>query len=389
MHAESVPLERLAREAGTPLYVYSANALRERYRAIANAFADFEPLVCYSVKSNGNLAVLSLLAAEGAGFDIVSGGELFRVLRAGGDAGRTVFAGVGKKEEEMAQALAAGVHSINVESEIELERLDRVAREGGRGARAAIRVNPGVSPSTHAYVATGHAASKFGVSLDRARDILQRARRWKGVEIVGLHAHIGSQILEVAPYVEALDRLATLLDAMPGRRLPWVDLGGGFGIDYGGGPGLDPEVLAAALREKLRTLRCGLVLEPGRWVSGPAGILLTRVIDVKRGGSRAFVVADAGMNDLLRPALYGAQHRIVPVLEREGEALRADIVGPVCETGDFLGLDRELGEYVIVHELLHFSVPNHGKLWKSLMKAYLGDHEILHKRLQKAATRQS
>jgi diaminopimelate decarboxylase len=342
LHAEAVPLERLAADAGTPLYVYAANEIRRRYRAIAAAFAEFDPLVCYAVKANGNLGVLRLLAAEGAGFDIVSGGELHRVLRAGGDPSRVVFAGVGKSDVELAAALSAGIHAFNVESEGELARLDALARAAGLRARVALRVNPDVEADTHAYVATGHAGAKFGMPEGGARAILAGAARWSGIELVGLHAHVGSQIREVAPFERALAALEGLAGEFPGGRVPWIDVGGGFAIDYEGGPGLDPRALAAALAPRLRRLRARLAVEPGRWISGPAGILVTAVLDVKSIDGRTFAVVDAGMNDLVRPALYQARHRIVPVVESEGDRPRTDVVGPVCETGDFLGLDREL-----------------------------------------------
>ncbi|HET6204424.1 MAG TPA: diaminopimelate decarboxylase [Planctomycetota bacterium] len=342
LHAESVPLERLAQDAGTPLYVYAANELRRRYRAVGAAFSDFDPLVCYSVKSNSNLGVLALLAAEGAWFDIVSGGELHRVARAGGDLSRVVFAGVGKTDPELREALARGVHAFNVESEGELGRLDALARAAGKRPRVALRVNPDVAAATHAYVATGHARAKFGMPPERARALLAEPSRWEGIEFHGLHVHIGSRIRDVTPFVRALAVLEGLANAFPGGRLPSADLGGGFAIDEEEGPGLDLRALADALRPGLRRLGARLALEPGRWISGPSGLLLARVLDVKTAGGRALAVVDAGMNDLLRPALYDARHRIVPVVEPEGRRVRTDVVGPVCESGDFLGLDREL-----------------------------------------------
>jgi len=344
LHAGEVSLPALADSVGTPAYVYVAESFRERYRAVREAFSEFDVLVCYSVKSNGNLAVLSLLAAEGAGFDVVSAGELWRVRRAGGDPSKVAFAGVGKTDEDLLAALDAAVFSVQVESETEVGRLDGLARARGSRARVALRVNPGVEARTHPAVATGGARAKFGVDLPTARRLLRGRERFPNLEFVGLHAHVGSQIFEPSTYVRTIDRLATLAPSMPAGRIPHVDLGGGFGADPATGRTLDLRRLADAVGPRLRRLGSRLLLEPGRWISGPSGVLLTRVLDVKRSRRSAFAVVDAGMNDFLRPALYGAVHPIVRVDRGRGRARRFDVVGPVCETGDVLGRGRLLAE---------------------------------------------
>jgi diaminopimelate decarboxylase len=340
LHAAGVALPSLARAVGTPVYVYVAESLRERFRAVREAFVGLDVLACYSVKSNGNLAVLSLLAAEGAGFDVVSAGELHRVLLAGGDPSKVVFAGVGKTDEDLRAALDVGVLSIQVESEGEARRLDRIARARDARAPVALRVNPGIEARTHPAVATGGERAKFGMDLASVLRVLRA--RWSNLEIAGLHAHVGSQIFEVSTYVRTLDRLAALAGSFREARIRTLDLGGGFGADPATGRTLDLRDLAGAIAPRMRALGARLVLEPGRWVSGPSGLLLTRVLEVKKSGRRRFVVVDAGMNDFLRPALYDAFHPIVPVRARGGRARRYDVVGPVCETGDVLGSDRPL-----------------------------------------------
>lgn len=349
--AEGVDLEAVAQQVGTPCYVYSRAAIEERFRAFDSAFAGRDHLVCYAVKANSNLAVLNVLARLGAGFDIVSGGELARVLAAGGDPRKIVFSGVGKTEAEMRQALAAGIHCFNVESEPELELLNRVASALGKRAPVALRVNPDVDASTHPYIATGLRESKFGVDIDRAFEIFRSARALAHLEIVGVDCHIGSQILELKPFVDALERVLHLIGELAdaGVALAHLDLGGGLGIRYRDEAAPEPNDYVLALMAELqrrgpRLERLRLLIEPGRAVVGNAGALLTKVLYLKLGEAKNFAVVDAAMNDLLRPALYDAWHDIAPVRVDAPRTMRVyDVVGPVCESGDFLGRDRELG----------------------------------------------
>jgi diaminopimelate decarboxylase len=344
LHAEQVPLPAIAAEFGTPAYVYSRAAIEERFRAISAPLAGRDHLVCYAMKANSNLAILAVLARLGAGFDIVSGGELARVLAAGGDPGKVVFSGVGKTEAEMRVALAAGVRCFNVESAAELDRLDRVARAAGRRARVSIRVNPDVDPKTHPYISTGLKENKFGVAYADAPALYRDAAARAGIEVVGVDCHIGSQITEIAPYLEALDKVLALVDrlAAAGIQLHHLDLGGGFGIRYRDEtpPELGDFVQAVLARLGDRPLE--LMFEPGRSIVGNAGLLLTRVEYLKHAEARNFAIVDGAMNDLLRPSLYAAWHDIVPVTHRAAPAAAYDVVGPVCESGDFLGKERLL-----------------------------------------------
>ena len=344
LHVEEVSLERVADRVGTPTYVYSEATLRRHFRVVDGAFAGAPHIVCYSVKASGNLALLSALARWGSGFDVVSGGELARVLEAGGDPGRTVFAGVGKTEAEMAFALRAGIGMFNVESAEELEALDRVGRRLRRRAPFAIRVNPGVRAGTHRHISTGHSASKFGVPFAEARALYARARRMRGVRARGVDCHIGSQLTRLGPLAAALQQVASLYRALraEGQPLEWLDVGGGLGIRYRDEDPPSPDRWAATVRDATRDTGATVLIEPGRVLVGNAGVLLTRVLYRKRAGGRTLVVVDAGMNDLLRPALYGAEHAIVPVRAGRGTAQRVDVVGPVCESTDVLGRDRRL-----------------------------------------------
>ncbi len=345
LHAEGVPLGRIAEACGTPCYVYSRATLERHYRAFDEALAGRAHLVCYAVKANGNLAVLDVLARLGAGFDIVSGGELARVLAAGGDPARVVFSGVGKSEAELRQALAAGIRCFNVESLPELERLERVAAALGRRAPVAVRVNPDVDPGTHPYIATGLRESKFGLDPDSALAAYRRAAASPHLEVVGIDCHIGSQLTAVEPFVDAARRVLDLVDrlAAEGIVLRHLDLGGGLGVRYRDEAPPEPAELARALGAAVGDRPLELLLEPGRAIAANAGILLTRVEYLKEAGGHRFAIVDAGMNDLLRPALYQAWHAIEPVRERTDAPARAwDIVGPVCETGDFLGRGRRL-----------------------------------------------
>ncbi len=345
LFAEEVPVETIAERFGTPTYVYSRATLERHWRAFDEALGAQPHRVCFAVKANANLGVLNLLARLGSGFDIVSGGELERVLRAGGDPARVVFSGVGKQAAEMRRALEAGIHCFNVESGPELERLAAVAAEAGVQAPVSIRVNPDVDAGTHPYISTGLKENKFGVDVDTALALYRRAAELEHLRIEGIDCHIGSQLTETAPFVDALDRVLRLVDqlAEQGIHLNHLDLGGGLGIRYRDETPPEPAEQMAAIRERLGDTDLELIIEPGRAIAGNAGILVTRVEYLKHSEARHFAVVDAAMNDLMRPALYDAWQAIVPVTENGGREPRVyDVVGPVCETGDFLGKQREL-----------------------------------------------
>jgi len=342
--AESVPLDEIAQRFGTPCYVYSRAALESAFRAFAAPLAGREHLVCYAMKANSNLGVLDVLARLGAGFDIVSGGELARVIAAGGDPGKVVFSGVGKGEIEIRDALLARVLCFNVESASELARLDRIAGQVGTRAPVSVRVNPDVDPKTHPYISTGLKENKFGVACDEAFALYRKAAVSRNLQVVGIDFHIGSQLTDTAPFVAALDKALELVDALAakGIELRHLDLGGGLGIRYRDETPPQPAAYLGALLERLTGRPQKILVEPGRALVGNAGLLLTRVEYLKQGPDRNFAVVDAAMNDFLRPALYDAWHDIVPVAPRSDAARRYEVVGPVCETADFLGRDREL-----------------------------------------------
>ena len=346
LHAEGVPLDRLAAAVGTPFYCYSSAVLSERYQAFTRSFDGRRAMICYSLKANSNQAVIATLAKLGAGADVVSEGEMRRALAAGIPASHIVFAGVGKTEHEMAAGLDAGIHQFNVESLPELEALDRVARDKGKRARVALRVNPDVDARTHKKIATGKAENKFGVELGRAREIYARAATMAGIEMRGLAVHIGSQLTDLAPYRAAFSKIATLCAELraDGQIVETLDLGGGIGIAYRDETAPAIEDYGRVVDETVGNLGCHLVFEPGRWIVGPAGLLVTRVIYVKQGVDRSFVIVDAAMNDLIRPTLYDAYHPILPVKEPASDAAvkRFDVVGPICETGDFFAHERPL-----------------------------------------------
>lgn len=349
LHAEDIALPALAEQFGTPAYVYSRAALTESLREFHDVLgthpAGANALVCYAVKANSNLAILNLFARLGAGFDIVSGGELQRVLAAGADPQKVVFSGVGKTTAEMKLALEAGIFCFNIESIPELERLNEVAGRQGKTAPISLRVNPNVDPKTHPYISTGLKAAKFGVAYDDALDLYRRAAALPNIAIAGIDCHIGSQLLDPSPFVEALERILVLVDqlAAEGIRIHHLDLGGGLGIKYRDDQ-VQPTVAAYLnpLLDKLQGRGLQVVLEPGRRLVGNAGLLLTRVEFLKHGEAKDFAIIDAAMNDLMRPALYEAWHDILPVIPRAGETRDYDVVGPVCETGDFLGQARPL-----------------------------------------------
>ncbi|HEX9178964.1 MAG TPA: diaminopimelate decarboxylase [Burkholderiales bacterium] len=344
LHAEDLPLSRIAQEFGTPTYVYSRTALEQAWLAFERALAGREHLICYAVKANSNLAVLNVFSRLGSGFDIVSGGELARVLAAGGDPGKVVFSGVGKTAAEMRAALDAGILCFNVESAQELERLDAVAGEAGKRAPVSIRVNPDVDPKTHPYISTGLRQNKFGVPYSEARGLYRRAAALPNLEVKGVDCHIGSQLTEIPPFVEALEKILELADGLErdGIVVSHLDLGGGLGIRYQDEEPPAVADYARALFQALGSRPQKILVEPGRALVGNAGLLLARVEYLKHGDEKNFAVLDAAMNDLMRPALYDAFHEILAVREDSAPDGVFDVVGPVCETGDFLGHGRRL-----------------------------------------------
>jgi diaminopimelate decarboxylase len=357
LFCEDVSAQSLVVEHGTPLYVYSESAILARLDAFTSAFAGVSPLIAYSVKANGNLAVLQLLAQAGAGADIVSGGELHRALLAGIPADRIVFSGVGKTVTELAAALSAGIYAFNVESEGELRALSDLAVTMGTRAPVALRVNPDVETATpHHYTATGHKHTKFGIPYDEAERLYAVAAALPGITVRGVDAHIGSQILDVEPYVLAVQRILELVERLrtAGIELEFIDVGGGFGVSYVEESGPAPEDFAAALVPLLQASGLRVLFEPGRYIVGPAGVLVTRVLYIKQMGGKTFVITDAGMNDLLRPSHYSSYHRVQPARLEEGrDVIPVDVVGPICESGDFLALDRpiprtEPGELLVI-----------------------------------------
>lgn len=349
LYCEEVALEQIAQEVGTPVYVYSTETLVRHFRAFDGAFEGIDHLVCFSVKSNSNLAILSLFGRLGGGVDIVSGGELYRALKAGIPAGKIVYSGVGKTEDEMDSALRAGILMFNIESSQELEVLAERASKLGLKARIAIRVNPDVDPKTHPYISTGLKKNKFGIDMERALEDYKRASRIPHVEVIGVDCHIGSQITRLEPFLDALDRLRELIHRLRGEgiNVDHLDMGGGLGITYDDESPPHPTDYAKGVRELTEDLGCRLILEPGRVLVGNAGILLTRVLFTKEGASKRFVIVDAGMNDLARPSLYGSYHKIQPVEERllGEQQVVADLVGPICESTDFLARDRRMPSF--------------------------------------------
>jgi diaminopimelate decarboxylase len=350
LHAEAVDLVELAAAVGTPFYCYSAATIERHYQVFTQAFADVSALVCYAVKANSNQAVIKTLAALGAGADVVSAGELKRALAAGIPPGKIMFSGIGKTAAELALAVETGILCVNVESEAELELLSAIASAKGRVAHVSLRVNPDIDARTHAKIATGRAENKFGIPISRAREIYARAAKLPGLQATGVDMHIGSQIMELAPFDDAFGLLSEFVRTLraDGHSISHVDLGGGLGIPYreDNEPPPHPEAYAAMVKRATKDLGCTLIFEPGRLIVGNAGILVTRVLYLKRGEAKTFVVVDAAMNDLIRPTLYDAHHDIRPVRQPGPGAglIVADVVGPVCESGDFLALDRRMAE---------------------------------------------
>lgn len=342
LFAEGVALSALAQRFGTPTYVYSRAHIEGQYRAYADALAGMPHLVCFAVKANSNIGVLNVLARLGAGFDIVSSGELERVLAAGGEPSRIVFSGVGKSRDDMRRALEVGVHCFNVESSVELERLQKVAAELGVKAPVSLRVNPDVDAGTHPYISTGLKENKFGIDIEQAEAVYARAAELPNLEVIGVDCHIGSQLTTLAPFLDALDRLLLLVDKLAARgiAIKHLDLGGGLGVQYRDEqPPLAGDYIAA-VRKRLAGRDLSLVFEPGRFIVANAGVLLTQVEYLKHTEHKDFAIVDAAMNDLIRPALYQAWMDVSPVQPRDGEARNYDLVGPICETGDFLAKDQ-------------------------------------------------
>ena len=344
LFAEDVPVSKIASEVNTPCYIYSRATFERHYQAYVNACGEHPHLICYAVKANSNLGVLNVLARLGSGFDIVSVGELERVLAAGGDAGKIVFSGVGKQAHEIERALEVGVHCFNIESEAELDLINQVAGQTGKIAPISLRVNPDVDAGTHPYISTGLKENKFGIDISLAPDVYRRAATMPHINIRGVDCHIGSQLTELEPFLDALTRVLALIDTLAAESivLQHLDLGGGLGVPYDNETPPHPSEYASAIVKQLAGRELKLILEPGRSIAANAGILVTKVELLKNNQEKNFAIIDAAMNDLIRPALYQAWQAIIPVQPREGDLANYDIVGPVCETGDFLGKDRDL-----------------------------------------------
>jgi len=347
LYCEGVPVKSVAQRVGTPFYLYSSNTLMNHYRAFDSAFVDVPHIICFALKSNPNSAVLRLLSKEGAGADIVSGGELFRALRAGIDTQKIVYAGVGKRRDEIEYAIKVGILMFNVESGEELLAIERAAKDMRAKARIALRVNPDIDPRTHAYISTGLKENKFGIPIEQALEYYQTAESLPHVEVTGIHQHIGSQITEVQPFVDALEKLVGFVKVLrsAGMGIEYINIGGGLGITYKDETPPHPRELAKAIQQLLKESECTLVLEPGRAIVGNAGILVTSALHRKDSGEKRFLIVDAGMNDLIRPSLYEAYHEIMPVSKPDdpGSAM-FDVVGPICESGDFLAKERQMPE---------------------------------------------
>jgi diaminopimelate decarboxylase len=344
LYAEDVRLSQVAEQYGTPLFVYSRATLERHIGTIDGAFSSCDHLTCYSVKANSNSALLTIMAENGLGADIVSGGELFRALRAGIPAERIVYSGVGKTADEIKYALESGILMFNVESESELHTIDRVAGEMGKVAPISFRVNPDVDPKTHPYISTGLKANKFGIPHKDALRIYKAASELDNINVIGIDAHIGSQLIDLSPFREAAERLIDLIGEIKalGIELKIVDIGGGLGIKYNTEVPPDPSEWAKMICPLIKETGCKLIIEPGRSMVGNAGVLLTKVLYIKDNGDKTFVVVDAGMNDIARPSLYGSYHGVIPVVEKKSESKVVDVVGPICESGDFIAKDREI-----------------------------------------------
>jgi len=355
LYAEEVPVKKLAEKYGTPLYIYSYNTLSRHFRAYDDAFNDYPHIICFAIKSNSNTAILRLFAKNGGGADIVSGGELYVALKAGMKPEKIVYAGVGKTEDEIRFALKSKILMFNVESEDELRGIDRVAGKMERRAPVALRINPDIDPETHPYVATGLRRHKFGIPIEEALEFYRLASRLKNINVIGIHKHIGSQITRISPFVDALKRILFLIDklSIQGVKIYYLDIGGGLGISYRDEEPPVPKDLARNLIPLLNGRKLTLIMEPGRSIVGNAGILVTKTLYLKKGEEKEFIIVDAGMNDLIRPSLYGAYHHLLPVVRKKRNTILCDVVGPICESSDFLATERELsrvkqGEYIAV-----------------------------------------
>jgi len=344
LYCEGVPIQRIVDAVGTPVYIYSHQTLVRHYRAFDSAFQEVPHIVCFAMKANSNLAVLKVLADEGSGADIVSGGELYRALKAGVPASKIVFSGVGKTRNEIEEALQAGILSFNVESAQELAFIDRVAGELRMKARVSPRVNPNVDPKTHPYISTGLRENKFGMPVQTAADILKSIKDYGNIEVVGVSSHIGSQITKLQPFIDALEKVLSFVEEARslGIEMKYLDTGGGLGITYRDETPPHPKELGEALVPIMKQSRCTLIFEPGRVIVGNAGILVTRVLYTKVNEGKHFKIVDVAMNDLVRPSLYGSYHEILPVVQKERPTLTADVVGPICESGDFMAKNREI-----------------------------------------------
>lgn len=355
LYAEEVPVKKLAEKYGTPLYIYSYNTLLRHFRAYTDAFNDYPHIICFAIKSNPNTAILRLFAKNGGGADIASGGELYTALKAGVPPKKIVYAGVGKTEDEIRFALRSKILMFNVESEDELREIDRVAGTMKTKAPIALRINPDIDPETHPYISTGLRKHKFGIPIEEALEYYRLASRLKNINVIGIHKHIGSQITKVSPFVDALKRILVLIDKLTiqGVKIEYLDAGGGLGISYKDEEPPVPKDLARNLIPLLKGRRLTLIMEPGRSIAGNAGILITKTLYLKKGEEKEFIIVDAGMNDLIRPSLYGAYHNLLPVVRKKRNTVLCDVVGPICESGDFLAKERELksvkrGEYLAV-----------------------------------------
>lgn len=347
LYCEDVPVAKIAGEIGTPFYLYSLKTLRNHYRVFESSFSEIPHIISFAVKANSNLAILNILAREGCGADIASGGELFRALKAGVDPRKIVYAGVGKTKEEIRYALESDILFFNVESPQELKAIDEVAGSLGRKARVSLRVNPDIDPRTHPYISTGLKKHKFGIGIERAMDEYKTASLLKNIDLAGVHYHIGSQMIEIDPFLDALKGILSLVTGLKrsGIDIRYIDVGGGLGITYNDEEPPHPKDLADAIMPLIKDLGCEVILEPGRIIVGNAGILVSKVLYVKEGEGKRFIIVDAGMNDLIRPSLYEAYHEILPVVKDERKKVVADIVGPICESSDFLAREREVSEF--------------------------------------------
>lgn len=383
LHAEDVPIARIAEAVGTPFYCYSSATLERHYRIFIEAFDGIPALVCYAMKANSNQAVLATLARLGAGADVVSEGELLRALAAGIPPDKIMFSGVGKTARELALAIDSNILCFNVESEPELHLLSRIAADKGKTAAISLRINPDVDAKTHAKIATGKAENKFGIPWQRAREVYAMAAALPGIAITGIDMHIGSQITDLEPFDAAFSKLDALVEALrgDGHTIDHVDLGGGLGIPYraDNDPPPHPDAYAEIVRRHVERLDCSIIFEPGRLIAGNAGILVTQVIYVKKGADKTFVVVDAAMNDLIRPTLYDAYHEIGPVREASSDAdhVRADVVGPVCETGDYLALDRDIAEPAAGDLLVLYSAGAYGAVQSGTYNSRLLVPEVM------------